>query len=530
MKIQTRCVVKGALTSMFWEEVPRGTEEAVLQSQFLVEFGGGVPNSLAKGYENLCADLEDTQVQVDRLVETGLRLGGFLSDAGWFAESERILLACQEIFKWARKEGRIWLQILECCQKLLHVQSSYCHFEEADVTYNASVTTVVGLQGDFVTANLAVLYKEFSALHFNRSEYSLAHYWAVESLRAITTELPPCVIIEVFRQASKACVVKREFKRAALLAREVLCLANEVFDVNDPRYADALMDYGFFLINHDRVRQSVSIYELALDIRLAMFGPMNLHVAIAHEDLAYALYVYEYSSGRFIRAREHADKALFIMEKLLPRNHLLLASVRRVKALILEEIALDNMVHDAGTHILLQNAEELHKSALDLALRTFGERNVQTAKHFGNLGRLYQSMSRFQEAEAMHLKAIAIKENLLGSTDYEVGLSIGHLASLYNYHMKKYRKAEELYHRSLDISLKLFGESYSGLEYDYRGLIHVYHKLGDIEKVAQYTYVLNNWKIQRQLSLIQEDDPLDSVGSPLPIADVAALFFEDDLD
>lgn len=56
----------------------------------------------------------------------------------------------------------------------------------------------------------------------------------------------------------------------------------------------------------------------------------------------------------------------------------------------------------------------------------------------------------------MHLKAIAIKEELLGPNDYEVGLSIGHLASLYNFHMKRYRDAETLYYRSIDISKSNF--------------------------------------------------------------------------
>lgn len=61
-------------------------------------------------------------------------------------------------------------------------------------------------------------------------------------------------------------------------------------------------------------------------------------------------------------------------------------------------------------------------------------------------------MKRYQEAELMHLKAISIKEKILGPDDYEVGLSVGHLASLYNYHMKEYRKAEQLYIRSITIS------------------------------------------------------------------------------
>lgn len=53
----------------------------------------------------------------------------------------------------------------------------------------------------------------------------------------------------------------------------------------------------------------------------------------------------------------------------------------------------------------------------------------------------------------MHLKAIHIKEELLGPDDHEVGLSIGHLASLYNYHMNRYRDAERLYYRSIGISM-----------------------------------------------------------------------------
>lgn len=57
-----------------------------------------------------------------------------------------------------------------------------------------------------------------------------------------------------------------------------------------------------------------------------------------------------------------------------------------------------------------------------------------------------------QEAEKLHQRAIRIKTDLLGPYDYEVGLSIGHLASLYSYHMKKYREAEELYLKSILIS------------------------------------------------------------------------------
>lgn len=127
--------------------------------------------------------------------------------------------------------------------------------------------------------------------------------------------------------------------------------------------------------------------------------------------------------------------------------------------------------------MMLEEAERLHKDALKLTKNTFGEENILTAKHYGNLGRLYQSMKKYevihpdlrnifarftscfiytslilQEAEEMHLKAIELKEKILGRDDYEVGLSIGHLASLYNYQISEFKKAEELYLRSINIS------------------------------------------------------------------------------
>lgn len=40
----------------------------------------------------------------------------------------------------------------------------------------------------------------------------------------------------------------------------------------------------------------------------------------------------------------------------------------------------------------------------------------------------------------------------------------------------------------------MFGETYSGLEYDYRGLCHVYESLNDTEKYLEYALILDTWK------------------------------------
>jgi hypothetical protein len=75
--------------------------------------------------------------------------------------------------------------------------------------------------------------------------------------------LPSRVTIDVLRQVAKSCVVKREFKRAGLLARQAVCLAKDVFDKDHPKYSDTLLDFGFFLLNFDSIRQSVGVYEVS---------------------------------------------------------------------------------------------------------------------------------------------------------------------------------------------------------------------------------------------------------------------------
>ncbi|XP_051153214.1 amyloid protein-binding protein 2 [Leptopilina boulardi] len=494
--------------------------------QALMDHGMRVCNELAICYDVCCLGVRENKNAREKIINLGLKLGGFLSEAGWYVESERVLLACKELCVSEEENLQNWCLTLDCCHKLLHAQAAYCAFRAAAETYQLAVRTVDKLKNaGHSNANHAALYAEFSVLFYIRSEYDRAYMWSIEALKQLKPSLSARIKIDVLRQAAMSCVVKREFQKAGLLIKQAVYLAREVFETDHPIYSDVLLDYGFYLLNYDSINNSVQVYKFALEIREAIFGKMNLLVAIAHEELAYALYVHEYSSGKFEQASYHAGKAIEIMDKLLPVEHIMLASTKRVKALILEEIALDNERTPLSEQDLLLKSEGLHLSALQLARTAFGEKNVQTAKHYGNLGRLYQSMRKFSEAENMHLKAISIKEELLGLEDYEVGLSIGHLASLYNFHMHRYRDAEKLYFRSIAISLKLFGQSYSGLEYDYRGLMHLYMKMDEQDKFYEYTNALAEWRELRDKHVESEDPPIDLHTRPQPIEDVTSAFF-----
>ena len=77
-------------------------------------------------------------------------------------------------------------------------------------------------------------------------------------------------------------------------------------------------------------------FSLCMQIRTGIFGRWNLLTSLGHEDVAYASYVYEYSTGHFSGALSNSKTALEVMDRLLPENHLLMASAKRVCALILE--------------------------------------------------------------------------------------------------------------------------------------------------------------------------------------------------
>uniref|UniRef100_A0A3P9AX47 Amyloid protein-binding protein 2 n=2 Tax=Maylandia zebra TaxID=106582 RepID=A0A3P9AX47_9CICH len=477
-------------------------------------------NSLLSGSPK--NSLKTDTIVVRQMTVMFLFVGGFLSDAGWYGDAEKVFLSCLQLCT-LHSEVLHCYRAVECCVRLLHVRNGNCKYHLGEETFKLAQSYMDKLAKHGHQANKAALYGELCALLFAKSHYDEAYRWCIEAMKEITPGLPVKVVVDVLRQASKACVVKREFRKAEQLIKHAVFLAREHFGHKHPKYSDTLLDYGFYLLNVDNICQSVAIYQTALDIRQSVFGGKNIHVATAHEDLAYSSYVHQYSSGKFDNALFHAERAIDIITHILPEDHLLLASSKRVKALILEEIAID--CHNKETEErLLQEAHDLHLSSLQLAKKAFGEFNVQTAKHYGNLGRLYQSMRKFKEAEEMHIKAIQIKEQLLGHEDYEVALSVGHLASLYNYDMNQYEDAERLYLRSIAIGKKLFGEGYSGLEYDYRGLIKLYNSVGNYEKVFEYHNVLSNWNRLRDRQFAVADALEDVNTTPQQTQEVVQAF------
>lgn len=76
----------------------------------------------------------------------------------------------------------------------------------------------------------------------------------------------------------------------------------------------------------------------------------------------------------------------------------------------------------------------------------------------------------------------------------------------------------------LSLGKKLFGEGYSGLEYDYRGLIKLYNSIGNYEKVFEYHNILANWNRLRDRQFSVTDALEDVSSSPQSTEEVVQSF------
>ncbi|XP_063683308.1 amyloid protein-binding protein 2-like [Bolinopsis microptera] len=415
----------------------------------------------------------------------------FLIDCGWHKAAGELLNHLYQTMNPLSERHNVLVVLTH----LISTHIAECKFTKAKEAF-VKASTFYDTSKD-KRFNAGLLYAEEAYRHYCLSNFAEADDWADRALLEVNENLNTASCITVLRRTAKVYINTRRFTCAEVLIKHAVELAGSLYGSNHPLYADTLQDYGFCLLHLDLVSQCVEVYMKAVDIIDKVFGENNIKTAVAHEDLAYATYVYDYNYGNYEKSLAHSNISVRIVNKLLDPDHLLHASTSRLRALILEELAFDE-TSSRKKERLLREAQELHNKSLKLCRSVLGEDNIQTAKHYGNLGRLYQSMKMYKPAEKMHRRAIKIKESLLGPDNFELALSLGHLASLYNYDMRRFDDALPLYLRSIDIALKMFGPAFSGLEYDYRGLIYLYTATNQSDECMKYLIKLQDWIDLRQ--------------------------------
>lgn len=83
----------------------------------LMDHGTKVGKELAINYDVCCIRARENPTEHEKMINLGLRLGGFLSDAGWYVESERVLSTCRNLCITYNQTPQDWCRTLDCCHK-----------------------------------------------------------------------------------------------------------------------------------------------------------------------------------------------------------------------------------------------------------------------------------------------------------------------------------------------------------------------------------------------------------------------------
>jgi tetratricopeptide (TPR) repeat protein len=148
-------------------------------------------------------------------------------------------------------------------------------------------------------------------------------------------------------------------------------------------------------------------------------------------------------------------------------------------------------------------AEPLYIRSLAIREKALGPEHPDIAGSLNNLAELYRSLGKYDEAEPFYIRSLAILEKALGPEHPHVATALNNLALLY-YSLKKYYKAELLYKRSLAISEKVLGPEHPNVEIIRNNLALLYksQNKNDKEKVPYKHSGMEN--IENQLKEIIE--------------------------
>ena len=122
-------------------------------------------------------------------------------------------------------------------------------------------------------------------------------------------------------------------------------------------------------------------------------------------------------------------------------------------------------------------AEALYLRALRIREQVLGPDHPEVAAPLHNLATLYWDQGKYAESEALYLRALRIREQALGPDHLEVANSLNNLANIYRM-QGKFAQAEELYLRALRIRERVQGSDHPDLAGLFDNLAVIYCEQG----------------------------------------------------
>jgi CHAT domain-containing protein len=178
-----------------------------------------------------------------------------------------------------------------------------------------------------------------------------------------------------------------------------------------------------------------------------------------------------YAAGNYAAALVEAQKYEAAVKTQFGANHTNYAS------------ALNNLAVVYYWQGKYAEAEGLHKRALAIREQALGANHSLVAATLDNLASVYQSQGKYAEAEGLHKRALAIREKALGANHSLVAATLSNLANVYK-EQGRFGEAEGLYKRALAIREKALGANHPDVATTLNNLANVYQSQGKYGEAA----------------------------------------------
>jgi len=143
--------------------------------------------------------------------------------------------------------------------------------------------------------------------------------------------------------------------------------------------------------------------------------------------------------------------------------------------------ALNQQVNQLIEQGKYQEAIPIAERAVEVAKRTRGSEDPETAEALNNFGLLFKKIGDYAKAEPLYQEALRIRQKVLGPEHPDTAEILNNLALLYQA-MGEYAKAEPLLQEALRIWQKILGPEHSDTAQGLNNLAELYQEMHEYAK------------------------------------------------
>jgi tetratricopeptide (TPR) repeat protein len=131
-----------------------------------------------------------------------------------------------------------------------------------------------------------------------------------------------------------------------------------------------------------------------------------------------------------------------------------------------------------------QEAENMHRQALELREKALGKEHPDTLMSMNNLAAVLRQQGKYEEAEQMHRQTLGLRERVLGKEHPNTLTSMNNLAIVLN-RQGKYEEAEQMHRQTLELRERVLGKEHPDTLASMNNLANVLNRQGKYEEAEQ---------------------------------------------